>query len=988
MFGDLEEQVAAFGRFVGEVHDGRVPFPWQSALVRRVLAESRWPDAIDVPTGLGKTATLDVAVFVAAVRPRLGRRRTYFVVDRRIVVDEAHEHAERLANALADPPGPCTRQIAERLRQPGDDDGVPLSVTKMRGGVTWDRVWLQRPDRYAIVTGTVDQIGSRLLFRGYGVGETSRSIDAALVGTDSLILVDEAHLADSFLTTLRSATALDTSPLAPAPIVMTLSATTRTTAPAPEAEAAAAPTVHGITADDEQDQRAVQRLKAAKRLHLVEVKTTKAKAGSAMADAIATLTLRLAEPGSVIGAVVNTVAAARSVFETVRADPRVDTLLLTGRSRGLDRQRLLDDYYPRMKTGRARTSGRPLVVVATQTIEVGANIDLDALVTESAALPALIQRLGRLNRIGALPAPAVAPAIVVHDTSLEDDFIYGPARAATWAWLRTQAEPSQYNAALDPRGLPGGIDARPAKLRKLAHTAGAQCQPQPPYTPLLQRSTLDAWARTSPTPHPDTPIAPFLHGITTGPEPVTLVWRAGLTAVHPDQWAQIIDQVPPAGAEGIEVSVGAARRWLQTGTGTPEEADLDSHPEPDEPEHQTLAALNRVCGRAGQPLVLNYQNAADASLLPADRIRPGMTIIVPAEYGGCDCYGWHPESTTPVADIADLIPRGRGGLLRIGPSLDALTSGEYGDPNDPTAFRTALSRLRRLAANDVNGTKVPSVADYDAAIADMRASGPPPNTPLGNLLDRLTPITGVKTWEPNDDEQWTPEDGGPWDALAFGTGVSLAEDDTSLGSSTSPVPVTLDGHQLAVAARAEQFGRNLGLDDATIAAVRSAGRWHDEGKRDPRFQASLHCGSQDAAEIAEDLLAKSGMDPADRAAFSRARRLAGYPRGMRHEELSERIAAQRLIDETTVDVELVLHLVASHHGRARPLMPPVLDRHPVKIAVDQLGMFASHMPVDWNAVDRFDSLNTRYGRWGLALLESIVRLADIWASQRNEGAEQ
>jgi CRISPR-associated endonuclease/helicase Cas3 len=91
----------------------------------------------------------------------------------------------------------------------------------------------------------------------------------------------------------------------------------------------------------------------------------------------------------------------------------------------------------------------------------------------------------------------------------------------------------------------------------------------------------------------------------------------------------------------------------------------------------------------------------------------------------------------------------------------------------------------------------------------------------------------------------------------------------------------------------------------------------------------LHGGDRWLHAAATEPLAKSGMDPADLAAFRRAWRMSGYPAGMRHEALSARIAAPLVKGEP--DPDLIIHLIASHHCFARPLLPPVIDPAPVSV---------------------------------------------------------
>src|SRR5262249_51222819 len=50
----------------------------------------------------------------------------------------------------------------------------------------------------AVISGTVDMIGSRLLFSGYGVGFKGKPLHAGFLGQDVLLIHDEAHLEPVF----------------------------------------------------------------------------------------------------------------------------------------------------------------------------------------------------------------------------------------------------------------------------------------------------------------------------------------------------------------------------------------------------------------------------------------------------------------------------------------------------------------------------------------------------------------------------------------------------------------------------------------------------------------------------------------------------------------------------------------------------------------------------------------------------------------------
>jgi CRISPR-associated endonuclease/helicase Cas3 len=78
-----------------------------------------------------------------------------------------------------------------------------------------------------------------------------------------------------------------------------------------------------------------------------------------------------------------------------------------------------------------------------------------------------------------------------------------------------------------------------------------------------------------------------------------------------------------------------------------------------------------------------------------------------------------------------------------------------------------------------------------------------------------------------------------------------------------------------------------------------------------------------------------------------------------------------LVDAEQGD-ELMLHLVAAHHGHARPhFLPRAADSEALKKSEAAIRA----------APGRFARLNDRYGPWGLAYLEALLKAADGWASE-------
>jgi CRISPR-associated endonuclease/helicase Cas3 len=384
---------------------GCAPYPWQEALLREVIAAG-WPPAVALPTGSGKTATLDIALFHMALAPAAPRRVVY-VVNRRLVVDQAEERASRLKDLLegalvGKESSPVLLKVAEALLRMGGE--TPFQIVKLRGGMPLDRHLVADPAAPTVVLSTVDQAGSRLLFRGYGLAPQAWPVEAGLFGIDTLFLLDEAHLERPFFDTLKTVAKMaerDGEKVGrPSPQIVALTATLATLEIPPEK-------VFQATEQDQRHPKLSRIWSTSKPLCKVTVSSGPRKDLDPLAKKLAREALRLKDDlERPILVVCNTTARARAVYRSLLEQGKA--LLLIGRARPYDRERIA---HSSVEIQKMVDEGELDFLVSTQAIEVGADLDFGGLVTEHAPLDSLFQRLGRVGRRGRWPT---TPVIVIY----------------------------------------------------------------------------------------------------------------------------------------------------------------------------------------------------------------------------------------------------------------------------------------------------------------------------------------------------------------------------------------------------------------------------------------------------------------------------------------------------------------------------------------------------------------------------------------------
>ena len=902
----------------------RKPFPWQVRLADRVARKEQWPPEIGVPTGLGKTACLDIAVWWIASQAdrapglRTSPTRIWWVVNRRLLVDSTAEHARKIAGALHDPESTgldaAGRQviecIAERLRSLWVDPAAPpLDVISLRGGIA-SRTPTD-PARPTVVLCTLPMYGSRLLFRGYG--SSRPSVDAAMAGTDSLVLLDEAHLAGHLRTLVPALAACN-----PAARELLGAKRSRPTIVSLTATGDAAQSDRFDLDDDDEAHPVVrQRLDATKPLH---VNIVNGEAARPLAEATVALIHEAPAPAACI-VFCNTPKTARETFERLcKVFPEAEVLLLTGLAREREaaqiRARILDREHGMATTRPADAPRRHhLIVVATQTLEVGADIDAEYLVTEACGVRALTQRLGRLNRLGRLPH-ARATYVHVPPPKSRGGKNSG-ADADTWpVYEREPATVLERLLNARAGGDAGTVDLSP---RSVASVLGPPLD-DPGRAPEVLPGLLYEWTKTTKPPEGEAPVEPYFSGIATPRLSVALLWRAHVPAAGKRLWPRGTDR------EAIDVPLAQAREVLEND------------------EIRRLAP-----------------DGVTVEDVSAGNLRPGDRIVVASDVGHMDRFGWNPAASDPVPDAS---------LVNLGLPLDAvairrLCGAELGGLVD-----TALG----IAADDRDideAERSEAVSDILATLRDTPTPAAREEVEWTEFVDRLRP----QVLEPRNEVPRLPV------ARPAAEALSDEFDELSLGR----VAVELDRHGRAVGTRARTLAERIGLPDDLLEVVGRAAALHDIGKADARFQRWL-----DPRRESASLLAKSDTP---RHRWEAMRVSSGWPRGGRHEDLSARLVcawlAQRPDWGCPLQRDLLVHLVISHHGKGRPLVPPAADgtAGSVSAVVEGVSVTANSdlARVDWEQPGRFYRLQVQFGPWGLALLEAILIRADHAVSAGVDG---
>lgn len=922
------------------------PFPWQDALLNRLLSGIGNRLVLDIPTGLGKTSVMAAWLVAKAEGADLPKRLVY-VVDRRAVVDQATREAERLRAWVSS--APVTR---ENLKLEGE---TTLPISTLRGQFADNGQWLLDPSLPSIVVGTVDMIGSRLLFEGYGVSRKMRPYHAGLLGVDTLFVVDEAHLVPPFESLLDRVVAPQTElrgeddcdKLIPRSVLLSLSATGR------EAEG----DVLQIDERDLSHSGAGERLRAVKRLRLIEPEND----DDDLVERLANEAWELSEDGTGSQRIIvfcnsreNALKVEKSVVRRAKGDKKqnrpqrkIAKQLFVGSRRVRERQQVqkwLEDHG--FLAGTKSKPDMPCFVFATSAGEVGVDLDADHMVGDLVAFERMMQRFGRVNRRG--EGEAEVRVLLERDTpDQKEQAALAKALAKTerqrgakdHQLVRQFSDAPKFRAAL--KALPFiedscDRDASPEALRQLKIRASddenlaailASATTQPPLRPELTRPVLDSWSMTSVEKHAARPlVAPWLRGWIQDEPRTTVAWRKHLPTQSQqctdNQITEYFEAAPVHLTEELETGSDDVLKWL-------------------------LKRVDRICKLRANP---KKTKPEELDRLPKDENVVAILLNKKGDVQGrLSLRELRFEGGMPAQDDKKRFARSLfGGTLIVDARIGGLSSGLLDDKAAETWVAEAADAMKStewIEPRDPHDTGIEPIPAF--RIVDQSA-------------EELKEQAGTKKRDPN------------WQSC-YRLPVQAADEDepsrylivekyrravTSEESRSTIGLRSLRAHLADTEVEVKQLAERLNLSKDLTLVLRIAARNHDHGKNSARWQNAFSAPD-------------TGRPYAKTPGPFRNSLLDGY----RHEFGSLPFVKKDLefggLSGEWQD--LTLHLVAAHHGFARPIIrtdgcedtpPSALSDRAREVAL------------------RFARLQRQWGPWGLAWLESILRAADHRASAK------
>lgn len=907
-----------FGEFFAALNGGYDPFSWQEEVLDHICEHGVWPERINAPTGSGKSSVVDIHLFANALAavgaaPRVPRRLCV-TVGRRALVDSQATRADKILGDLKDAlddesgePG-ILRRVAEALQsfQTRNDDkrSIPFEIGRIRGELSNRNLPVTDISACAIIAATPDMYGSRALFRGYGSTKAARPRETALLTMDTVMVLDEAHMNRQLLHTTQRIAELQKREADLG--VPTLQVVETTATPSTEDSESTTLGVDIEALDKQNDKELHKRVYSHKELVLRPIDKWDGKPGNRVVvdAAVGAIKEFLAhrevgkgsEVAHTVGCIVNHVRTAISIKEELAKDLAEDEVqLLVGRMRPYDLKKLHPDLF----TTEGDKSVK--VVVATQTLEVGIDVDFADLVTELAPASSLAQRFGRVNRLGHRDDSKVVVIEPASGDLVKKDA--PPYKAVdlsnAYAWL--EALNGAENPSVNPAAMVKNPPVQSSPERLLYQ--------RPEWPDLLE------FSRTDENPYDEPDLDLWLHD--------SLEAETAMGGVI------VRDNLPS--------NTSAAMEILKTSYFAPR--DLETFP-------ANLKILKEI---------LDYQD--EHGVKPRKFLyRQGeISLWQDAEHGD--------ESNQSLAP-GDVLLLDTGSVPFTNQGI-AVTQRELPSTKDkleavPFPKGIKLYVYEKCADREKDFREYLGLSPEEVAeLLDSQSSG------------SETRIASELSIEAEDGQEVIS-----WYAVV--TDEESVED-SDIAQELAPTdPVLLDDHQNDVAERTRQLAENLGLAPEFSEALELAAKYHDEGKRDLRFQQMLGADPEAGA------LAKSGHRSVAEA--YRARSRSALPRGWRHEQLSALMVAASP-EKVGEHRDLVLRIIGCSHGHGRfsfahdagfllkeGYLPEGTDSEALKEQATRLFNVGY-----WDNL--MEQTSRTYGPYATAYLEAVERAADAQISR-------